>query len=224
MTGMIAPRLRAEAAATDLVSLLVASEGSGAAAWPRSPLLLKGPNATRNLADAAHFLCLLHGRHPGILDLAQAGVDEPRAHAWLEDAADRFGAERNYLTRISVAAGPLPSTIGHPECEQAVLGQRAAFETLARSERVGCALGAALALALDWQAIHAVLDVAAERFGLTVIAAGLPDQRDTHTVALAVADNPAVERALAFAAQQILTQHRGLWRMLEARAASREDY
>ena len=49
----------------------------------------------------------------------------------------------------------------------------------------------------------------------------LPDLRDTARLAGTVAASPAVERAMLFGAQQLITQHSGLWDLMAARAASR---
>jgi hypothetical protein len=54
----------------ELLDTLVASEGTGAHGHVKSGALSSGPDAMRNLADAVHFLCLLHGRYPGIVDSA----------------------------------------------------------------------------------------------------------------------------------------------------------
>lgn len=227
-TGGVAEAMTAvtvvPAVAPDMLSAMVAGDGTAAQGWPRASELRTGRHATRNLADAAHYLCVLHGRHPGVIDLALTGAEGETARAWLADAAEGFAVERLYLTRITVAAGPLPSTLGHAECEAAVMNQRHALETLALSERQGCALGAAIALVLDWRAIRQVLDVAAERLGVTVEADRLPDERETRTVAMTTADNATVDRALTFGAQQILAQHRGLWEILEARASARVEF
>ena len=54
---------------------------------------------------------------------------------------------------------------------------------------------------------------------------GLPDWTAARAYAQggdAVDAAPGVERALAFGAQQVLAQHRGLWALLESRAAARE--
>ena len=209
---------------SEMLAALVEADGSGAQAYARSSELLSGRHATRNLADAAHYLCVLHGRHPGVIDLAATKTVHAAARGWLIDAADGFARERGYLTRITVAAGPIPSTLGQAECEAAVMGQRHALEMLAQSDRIGCALGAAIALIMDWKAIRRVLDTAAERLGIPVQPARLPDERETRTVAMTVAETPGIERALGFGAQQILAQHRGLWSVLEARNAARTDY
>ncbi len=91
---------------------------------------------------------------------------------------------------------------------------------LARSDRNGCALGAAMALALDWRAARAVIDAAAQRFGVPLTPPALPSPRQTLALADA-ADSPGVERAMVFGAQQLLVQHRGLWSLLEARSEAR---
>jgi len=142
------------------------------------------------------------------------------AQTWLDSAAAAFAEERAYLMRIVVAAGPLPSTPGQAACEPAVAGQRHALEMLARSDRNGCALGAALALVLDWRAIRAVIDAAATRFGVPLTPPALPSPRQTMAV-VEDAGPPALERAIMFGVQQLLVQHRGLWDLLEARAEAR---
>lgn len=205
----------------DHLVALATSDGSAAHPYPRAPQLLSGAEAVRNLADAAHYLCVLHGRFPGVINIAQQGNRHPAASGWLADAVDAFAAERSLLTRLAVAAGPLPSTPGQADCDAAVLQQRHALDMLARSERGGCALGAAFALALDWRAVRTVLDAAARRVGIEPQACLLPSEAETRTVALTVAESSALERAISFGAQQLLAQHRGLWDLLETREAAR---
>jgi hypothetical protein len=197
------------------------SHGSAAHAYFGSDELLRGPDAARNLADAVHFLCILHGRHPGVIDLAAGRSVEPAARGWLSHNGEAFSAERLYLTRLAVAAGPVPGTPGGGASEAAVVAQRAAIATLACSERRGCALGAALGLAADWVRIRAVLDAAARRLGVEPPACTLSDQSDIRLVAEAASSSPPVERALMFGAEQILVQHHGLWALLEAREQAR---
>jgi len=198
-----------------------AEQGSAAHPYFASDELLRGPDTARNLADAVHFLCMLHGRHPGIIDLASERIVEPGARFWLERSGEAFAAERLYLTRLAVAAGPVPGTPGGSASEAAVVSQRGAIATLAQSERRGCALGAALGLAADWARIRTVLDAAARRLGVDVAPFGLPDWAETRRVADAAATTPPVERALLFGAEQILVQHHGLWALLEAREQAR---
>lgn len=209
------------ATVADMLVNLVAQDGTAAHDYVCGAELTDSREATRNLADAAHWLCVLHGRFPGIIDHAASRTDHPAATGWLAAATEAFAQERALLTRLAVAIGPQPSTPGQASSEAAVLQQRHALDTLARSERNGCALGAALAFALDWQAVRRVLDVAARRVAIDVCASTLPNEEETRIVALAVADSPALERAIGFGAQQILAQHRGLWDLLDARRAAR---
>ena len=207
----------------DLLVALTAAEGSASHSYVHSPTLTRGAGATRNLADAAHYLSVLHGRYPGLIDFAAERADHPAAQGWLQTAAEAFGHERAYLAKIVVAAGPLPSTLGQAESEAAVLGQRHALEMLAQSDRVGCAIGATIALLLDWRAMREVLDTAATRLGIDLAEDHLPPDAETLTVVMAVAENAAIERAVAFGAQQILIQHRGLWDLLETRELARRE-
>jgi hypothetical protein len=196
------------------VDALVAADGSAADAWARH---LRDPRTpARDLADAVHALCALHGRHPGVVDHARAHAGDPAVEAWLASLAQVFAGERALIAQLAAAAGPLPSTPGQAESEAAVAAQRHALDTLAQSDRTGCALGAALALALDWPGVRAVLDAAAGRFGPDLPPLAMID---TDPPALST---PAAERALSFGAQQLLAQHRGLWQLLEARAHARD--
>jgi hypothetical protein len=219
MTYQFKPETARPGVAESLGNLLGA-DGGKSHPYVASHIFARGRETGRDLADAVHFISSLHGRHPGVIELAREKPAEGSVRAWLDAAAQGFVEERTYLTRIVVAAGPLPSTPGQAECEAAVIGQRNALEMLARSERNGCALGAAVALALDWRPIRAVLDAAAQRFGVTLTPPSLPSPRQTFAIAEAI-DSPAVERAIIFGAQQLLVQHRGLWDLLEARASAR---
>ncbi len=50
----------------------------------------------------------------------------------------------------------------------------------------------------------------------------MPDLREPARLAGTIAaGNTAVERAMVFGAQQLVTQHSGLWDLLSVRAASR---
>lgn len=197
---------------------LVDADGSAGEAHPAA---LAGPGASRrDLADAVHALCTTHGARPGLPADARertTGVDAE----WLAAAAEGFAAERAYLSRVVAAAGPQPSTPGQALAEAALAGQRHAFQMLGRSDRAGVALGAAAALVLDWPAMRGVVDRAARCFGEPPATPRLPRMRDTAAALAAL--SPAMERAALFGAQQLLAQHRGLWRLLEARAAARES-
>jgi hypothetical protein len=209
------------ARAGNLLFASAAEHGAAAHPYLSSAELVSGPDASRNLADLVHFLCTVHGRHPGVIDHAVNRSAEPTARAWLLEAVDGFAVERLYLTKLAVAAGPLPSTPGAGNSDAVVLGQRHAVEMLAQSERGGCALGAALALTADWANIRALLDIAARRLGVETPRYRLSDQATLRSLADTAAVTPAVERALLFGAQQMLVQHFGLWDLLEARQQAR---
>ena len=212
----------ARPSAVETFGALLGADGGKSHPYIVDKIFARGREAARDLADAVHFLAGLHGGHRGMIDLARDRPAEGAGRAWLDSAAEGFAAERAYLMRTVVAAGPMPSTPGHAACEAAVAGQRHALEMLARSERIGCALGAAMALVLDWRAIRAVVDAAAQRFGVALTPPALPSPRQTLAVLDATA-SPVVERAILFGAQQLLVQHHGLWDLLEARAEARME-
>jgi hypothetical protein len=205
----------------ELLDALVASEGTGAHPHVKGGALSNSPDAMRNLADAVHFLCLLHGRHPGVIDGAARKAVDGTARRWLDEAAQAFAQERAFLSKIAAAVGPVPSTPGQDQCEAAVAAQCKALDMLAESDRNGCALGAAIALTLDWRTIRVLLDISAQRLDMTPPRCTLPDLPGTARLAAAVADGPATERAMSFGAQQLIAQHSGLWDLLSARAAAR---
>jgi hypothetical protein len=212
----------AEGAGTGAVlAAAVAARGSAAHGWSRSASLLRDGDCARNLADLLHFLCILHGRYPGVVDHAAARMVEPGPRGWLAEAAYSFAGERAYLARLAVAAGPVPGTPGATLSDATVFGQRHAIEMLAQSERQGCALGAAMAVVLDWAAIRSALDVAAQRYGLEAPPYAAADPDRIAEVADAFAAAGARQRALLFGADQVLVQHYGLWDLLESRAAAR---
>lgn len=201
----------------------VAREGVASHSHAAALAAAGGPNASRDLADAVHLLCAVHGKFPGLADIA-AGLAGASVRDWLRGAADAFERERLFLVRLTSAVGPLPSTPGGAATEAALVAQRRAIETLARSERSGCALGATTALIHDWRQVRRVLDRAAERSGMASPPATIPDD-DSIAEAIALgAQSAASERALAFGAEQLLLQHRALFDLLEARAGAREDF
>ena len=215
---------RVEGAGTAfLLFSCIADHGSAAHPYFGSDALQSGPDAARNVADAVHFLCARHGRHPGIVDLAAMRTIDPSARAWLAEASEAMSAERTFLTRLTVAAGPVPSTPGGAGSETAVISQRTALATLAQSDRTGCAVGAALAFAADWAPIRTLLDGAARRLGIEAPVSKLGDEAELRLVADVVGESDSVERALMFGAQQLARQHFGLWDLLEARYLARRD-
>ncbi|WP_422343869.1 DUF6975 family protein [Parasphingorhabdus sp.] len=174
-----------------------------------------------DIADIAHFLCVLHGRHPGVVDHAATKTADVIAREWLVEAMDGFTAERAFLTRLTVAAGPISGVRAEDQSNATVLAQRKALEMLSQSDRNGCALGASFALVLDWQAIRPLLEKIAIKLGVEPRAAVLPASEATMALNTELSQSSAVERAINFGVDQILTQHRGLWQLLEARRNAR---
>lgn len=199
---------------------------SGCVRHPHVTALLEasGPHAARDLADAVHLLCSLHGHYPGLIEVALQRCPSREAQSWLEHASEAFERERLYLVRLTATVGPLPSTPGAAETESSLSAARHALETLATSERTGCALGAATALVGDWWPIRRLLDRAASRAGIDCPAPSLPDEASIVEVIAVASATPASERALAFGAEQLLLQHRALFDLLEARTEARSGY
>ena len=200
--------------------------GEGCARHPHLNALLEatGMHAGRDLADAVHLLCALHGRYPGLIEIALQRCPRGTAKDWLAHASEAFERERLYLVRLTSAVGPMPSTPGAAETEASLLAARHALETLALSERNGCALGAATALVGDWWPIRRLLDRAAARGGIDTPAPSLPDEASVVAVIDDLAGVASAARALAFGGEQLLLQHRALFDLLEARAEARSDY
>ena len=202
----------------------VASEGC--ARHPHLLALLEGtgPHSGRDIADAVHLLCSLHGRYPGLVEVALQRCPTGPVRDWLTRASDGFERERLYLVRLTSAVGPLPSTPGAAETESGLVAARHALETLAMSEREGCALGAATALVCDWWPVRRLLDRAAARVGNDAPAPSLPDETSVVAIVDLATDSGGAARALAFGGEQLLLQHRALFDLLEARAEARGDY
>ena len=202
----------------EALDALVGADGT--AGHPQAARLRRPRADRRDLADAVHALLALHGTHPGLAGEA-ARLASGVAAAWLDEAAAGLARERDALSRLAAAAGPLPSTPGQAATDQAFAAQRNAFSMLARSDRRGVATGAAAALVLDWAAIRRVAVRAADAFGVALPPASLPDPLETATVLEFAADGPAAERAVLFGARALLDQHRAMWSLLEARASAR---
>ncbi|MEO6432392.1 MAG: hypothetical protein ABIO29_00230 [Sphingomicrobium sp.] len=202
----------------------IAGEGCARHSYLNALLDTAGPHAGRDLADAIHMLCHIHGKHPGLLELALQRTTNGPVREWLERASESFERERLYLVRLTSAVGPVPSTPGATQSESALVATRHALETLATSEREGCALGAVTAMVGDWWPVRRLLDRASGRAGIECPAPSLPDEPSVIAAIDSVADNPASARALAFGGQQLLLQHRGLFDLLEARSLARGDF
>lgn len=200
---------------------LLAQDGSGA-----SPAVarLSGARAPlSDIADALHCLCLLHGKHPGPVDMARDRADSEGVREWLAVAAEAFSSERDWLARLVSAVGPMPSTLNQTVTENTIATQRHALEMLARSDRRGCALGAAAALVMDWQEVRHLLDRVGDRLGLTPPKSQLPDPDALRALFSVSPIQPDQARAFHFGVQQLLAQQRGLWGLIDARAAARAE-
>jgi hypothetical protein len=174
-----------------------------------------------DIADIAHFMCVLHGRHPGVIDHAATKTVDDAAREWLVQATEGFAAERAFLTKLTVAAGPISGVSADDPSNAAVLGQRKALEMLSQSDRSGCAIGAAMALVSDWHSIRNILETIAVHVGVEARSSILPTVTKTTELKHQLAETAALERALNFGSEQLLNQHRGLWQLLEARRNTR---
>jgi hypothetical protein len=202
----------------------VAGEGSARHSHLSALLEGAGRHSGRDMADAVHLLCSLHGRYPGLVEIALQRCPKGPVRDWLTHASESFERERLYLVRLTSAVGPIPSTPGSAETEASLVAARHALETLATSERDGCALGAATALVCDWWPVRRLLDRAAARVGTEAPAPSLPDEASVVAIVDRAAVSPGSARALAFGGEQLLLQHRALFDLLEARAEARGDF
>jgi hypothetical protein len=223
MNGQAQPRVTERTALSALLAL-VANDGSASHRHLGSDAMFKGPEAARTAADAIHHFALLHARHPGVVDHAVERTADPQARPVIAEMASAFAVERAALAKLVVAVGPLPSTPGHADAESAVLAQHHAIDMLARSDRNGCATGAALALIVDWAAVRPLMEDVAGRLGLEIEASQLSGSDALLAALDPVEFGMAAERAMMFGAQQIVAQHRGLWDLLEARAIARDSH
>ena len=202
----------------------IASEGCARHSHLNSLLEASGRHSGRDLADAVHLLCNLHGRYPGLIELALQRCPKGPVQDWLNRASEGFERERLYLVRLTSAVGPMPSTPGAAETEASLVAARHALETLAMSERNGCALGAATALVGDWWPVRRLLDRVAARVGTESPAPSLPDETSVVAIIELGTETTAATRALSFGGEQLLLQHRALFDLLEARADARGEY
>ena len=173
------------------------------------------------LADIAHYWCVLHGAYPGVIDHAANRCVDDDVRKWLRATTDGFAGERALLTQLTVRAGPIAGIDNDDRSDTAVIGHRRALELLAQSDRRGCALGAAIALALDWIAVRETLDTVARRLDMELRPSQLPPIDETLAVHAQMTAIPPVARAMEFGALQLLDQHVGLWRLLSARRSMR---
>jgi hypothetical protein len=208
----------------------VAHEGSLNAVSPMLKYLdddrqSPGPRASvRNIrpaliADIAHFMCLAHGRLPGVVDYAATKIVDDDARAWFVQAINAFALERSFLNRLTVAAGPATRQLGQEKVTALVTNQVKNFKMIATSDRKGCAAGAAIAFVLDWRSTRRLLEASALKLGIDPSHADLPDTAMCQTLAENLSVTDATGRAMMFGAEQLLGQQRGLWKLIAARHA-----
>jgi hypothetical protein len=221
----ILPRLSTNPSLAALMAALVDQDGSASHSYCAPAVNGDRQSFVRDLidfADFVHLVALLHGQAPGLIDHAAARTVEVAARGWLLKAIDAFAAERQYLNKLSVAVGPLPSTSGHNETSTIVAQQRHAIEMLAQSDRRGTALGTAITLVLEWHPIRAILDAGSIRLGIEPPNCSVPSRAETLSLLNELPDPERLTRAVQFGAIQLLGQHRGMWDLLKARAAVRQ--
>ena len=68
----------------------VAADGTARHPHLNALLETSGPNSGRDLADAVHLLCSLHGRYPGLIEVALQRCTSMEARSWLEHASEAF--------------------------------------------------------------------------------------------------------------------------------------
>jgi len=91
------------------IAALVTADGS--ASHPVARALAQPTAPMRDVADAIHALCMLHGRHPGAIDHANAANSDPVAEAIEAVIAD--GCPRGVSAMMPVnRAGSRPIRIG----------------------------------------------------------------------------------------------------------------
>lgn len=202
------------------IAALAATDGC--ARHPAVVRLTAAQTSRRDAADAVHALCSVHGRTTTVFGLAAQhalpGVD----HSWLADVETAFSRERAYLAALMSAVGPLPSTPGQAESDGAFAALRHTFDMLATSDRRGCAIGAAIAVVIDWRTFRRFLDDAAERLAVDRPGDALPDEGVMLRHYAAPQTPAGFARAIHFGAQQAFAQHRGLLDLIEARACARD--
>lgn len=173
------------------------------------------------IADIAHYLCVAHGRHPGIIEHAMSKTIDKCSREWLLQAADGFTRERIYLTELTVAAGPITRIIGQDETDMLIVNQSKQYKMLASSDRKGCPIGAAAAFILDWQNIRQLIDIIALQLNISIPQMTLPTKEQTERLITEYATTENIIRAMNFGGDQILSQQRAFWNIITARSFSR---
>jgi hypothetical protein len=169
------------------------------------------------IADIAHFMCIAHGRLPGVIDYAATKIVDDEARAWFVQSINSFASERAFLNRLTVAAGPITRQVGQDKVTALVTNQVKNFKMIATSDRQGCAAGAAISFVLDWRSTRTLLEASAIHLGLDPGYPDLPDADNCQKLAEALSANQSASRAMMFGAEQLLGQQRGLWQLICAR-------
>lgn len=176
-----------------------------------------------DVADIAHYLCLLHGRYPGVVDhLADRHIGSDH-HALFSKLAGKFATERTLLTNMTVAAGPVTSLAGEDNALTAIEQLRQAIDLLARSDRDGCTLGAAAAVLCDWLSIRPALDMMLPRIGLESPIFAIADDYMQLAAIVESMTEPRQTRAVLFGIDQLFHQHDQFWLLLERRRSLRNE-
>ncbi len=95
---------------------------------------------------------------------------------------------------------------------------------LAQSDRRGCALGTAVTMVLEWDAIRAILDAGALRLGIEPPVCRLPTRNDTLKLLDALPEPERISRAMMFGASQLVGQHQRHVGPAGSRAEIRRNY
>ena len=180
----------------------------------------------RDLADAVHLLCSLHGRYPGLIELALADCvrrDPPRT-----------GSSRASRSVRARAALPRPGDLRRRPAAKHAGRRRDRIEPVRGAPRARNARAIPNARAARWArrprwsatgGRSAGCSTAPRPApGLECPAPSLPDEASVVGVIGGACDDSASDRALAFGGEQLLLQHRALFDLLEARAEARGDY
>jgi len=173
------------------------------------------------IADIAHYLCVAHGRHPGIIEHAASKIIDETSREWLLKAADGFARERIFLAELTVAAGPITRIVGQDETDMLIVNQAKQYHMLASSDRKGCPLGAAASFILDWYNIRQLLDIITLQLSMSAPEMKLPTITDTIQLLDEYANSDSIVRAITFGSDQILSQQRAFWNIIQSRSTSR---
>lgn len=202
----------------------VALRNCGGAANPHLHAVARGTleRPLHALADCAHFMSILHGQVPSLFELA-GSHDLAGTTNWLRSAATAFNEDRRWLARLSVVTGGSIDLHGLTMAEQLVRDQRDALLTLAKSSRAGCALGAAVALVIDWEGLRSKLPQGAQALGFECrgLQADHWPVEGARDVLINAGDDRSLRRAITFGATQLASLHGQLFQLLEARHAAR---